>query len=750
MTGLGLIALILIVPPWYHLGRWLVDKLTIRVDGQSGIDKDLRDGLSIGIGFTVLSYVVMGLGLVGLLGSLNISIYHYRYAFLRILAILPFIVTLPLTIRRARGLAGRIKDWKSEFHVRGDKVLWAILGVLAIAYLISAGNVVVGWDAAVQHYAFPRDLLWFHLGRLDNAPEIPFSYYPALVEMLFTLALGTGGVFTAGAMTWVYLFPLAAAMLAVGRRLGSGRLGLWSFVLFLGAPLTFELPFSGVVDLPFLVYCALALAVLLETDEEPSRGRIILIGLLIGCASATKHLGLLYLIAFLPVMVWRFAPLYRSTSRAIMSGIAVAGLTLLVPLPWYIRSYHYTGDPVFPFLSHLTSQIGGTMGSFSMESFARTDYPRNIFGYLGYLWHLTMDYWDLRPWFLAVNPAYLASIPIAIVWAIFPMSGTGKSPALTVLRQVVVLGMLTLTINFFMAPAYPRYLFPTWVCFSIIAGWVLINFQNRWQSAGRIFVAIALVLPLMIVVGQGAKRVIDVTPQYFSREARLQALREGVPGWDTFDWANHHKANDRSFITHVLSTDPKVYYFNVNAIIGKPGIESSLLVPWDSDPSEIVANWHELNITHFLLDTTLLSVKHGFGIAYFTDILGSRDKVWLDIKSTRAGAEVYGIGDILTDDEFLHMSELAQLPIVNDGTIDRHLFTREDAVKFQSWGRDWQMAHTVLLFINAGILKEEFRSGPGGGIRIYSVHYPEGYKMSLPPLPDVTGYCLRYEQGPVQ
>ena len=81
------------------------------------------------------------------------------------------------------------------------------------------------------------------------------------------------------------------------------------------------------------------------------------------------------------------------------------------------------------------------------------------------------------------------------------------------------------------------------------------------------------------------------------------------------------------------------------------------------------------------------------------------------------------------------MSAVGGLKVVNDGKIDRHLLTEENIKQFQSWGRDWLMAETILKFVRAGILKEEFRSGPGGGLRIYSIHYPESDNTALPRAP---------------
>ena len=259
-----------------------------------------------------------------------------------------------------------------------------------------------------------------------------------------------------------------------------------------------------------------------------------------------------------------------------------------------------------------------------------------------------MNYLYERPWFLAISPAYLAFLPFFVIWAIVPPGGIGAKFVSTI-RYILILSIVSLFINFYLAPAYPRYLFPTWICFSLLSAWVLAITQDRWPRLGKILVPIALILPFLIVFGMAARRVREVIPEYFSKQARIEAIARSYPGYETFLWANDHLDPSHDII---LTTDPKTYYLDAPAIIAKPGIESPMLLPWDSEPLEILAAWRKLGATHFMLDTTLTSVKHGFGIAFFTDVLAGRDKVWLDIVTTREGADVYGIGDILTDPSF--------------------------------------------------------------------------------------------------
>ncbi|MFH1675979.1 MAG: hypothetical protein ABIC40_03055 [bacterium] len=719
------IALICITVGWYHIGRFITERFVTR------IDPDFRDGISLSVGFGLLGFVLMIAGYSG--GFNKVTFYFIAFA--------PFVFTIALTLRRLRNFPKRIDAWSKDFPLSYDRILLGLIGILFLLDLINCANAAVGWDAAVHHYAFPKAMI--HAGRLIDYAEIPFSYYPSLGEMIFTLGLGVGSIYLAGALSWIFLLPLSVGMLALGKRLGSPRIGLWSLTIFLGAPMTFDVPFSGLIDIFYFTYYLLALALLLEKDDSISTGRLLLIGILIGCASSVKHLGLLFLIAFVPLLFWTLFRNNRSAARALGGSLIVILISLLIPLPWYIRSYIGTGDPLFPFLGNLLKSAGVSQGAFSLETFARTDYPRNIVGFIIFLWHLTMNYWSSRPWYWAITPAWLALVPLSIIWAFFSVKKNGQHSARVIFHALLSIGLIAFVINFFLAPAYPRYMYPTWLCFSLVSAYFLSAIRKEYPKLGTVLIPIVLILPFSIVFAMSAKRATEVIPQFFSERAKIEAIQKAFPGYDTFLWANENLDFENTLI---LSTDPKIYYLNPRTIIAKPGIESPLIANWKTDLKDILENWRELGVTHFILDTTLISVKHGFGIDFFSSILENRDAVWLDIVSTRAGAEKFGIGDILTDEEFLQMSALGELRIVKDGPLERHLLTQENMEFFKSLGEDWRMADTVLRFIEAGILQEKFRSGPGGGLRIYEIHLPDSSDFKLPDLPDVTKYCLPYSE----
>ena len=700
-----------------------------------GLDRDLRDGLAFAIGLAILSFIVL----------LFCSIFGVRIALLYLIVGIPFLATLPLTIRRIRNIPTRFSEILSGLNLSSDKFLLYLIGILFLFDFINSGNAAVGWDAAVDHYAIPEGFL--RSGSMSPDFGNPFSFYPAMVEMLFMLGLGIGKEFLAGMMSWLFLIPMTLGFLSIGKNLGDRRIGLWAIFLFLGAPLTFELPFSGVVDLQFLTYCLLATALLLDISSELNYRKIILIGILAGCACATKHLGLMFLPALYILLTWNILGDRKPGINWLIASILMGLFTLLIPLPWYIRSFHWTGDALYPYLSNLGNAGNEVAGSLSVESFSQTNYPRNILGLIGYLWHLTMDYRDLRPWYLAIHPAWLAFFPPAIVMAFMPANHV-RGRIILNFRLILLIAVVTMTINFFLAPAFPRYMFPTWFAMAFLSAYVLVDILRKWPVIGKILASVVLMLPFLIVLAMAGKRTMEVIPQFFSHEASIDAISDSFAGYETIEWINDNLDPEHDI---VLTTDPKVYYIEPRTIVSKSGIESSLLVSWTSSPSDIIANWRDLGVTHFVLDTTLDSINGGFALLVVSSILGDRDSAWMDPLRTIDSSGQFGMEGFLTRDKLIEFSYYGGLPIVQDGTEGgNHLMTRDRMLSLQSRGFDYVMAVKVLKFINAGILVREFSSGPQWGVVVYSVHLPDSDDIELVDLPDLTMWGTNYEDGPIE
>jgi hypothetical protein len=210
-------------------------------------------------------------------------------------------------------------------------------------------------------------------------------------------------------------------------------------LIIAGVPIAAWEATTAYVDLATALYSFLTIYALLNYSEANDRRWAILAGVAAGLAAGTKMTGL-GMIAV--AVVWILWPTGKSDTRRGRVGTAAiaAGLALLLALPWYIKTFIYTGNPVYPFFY---STLGGRNWSAAAAEFYRSDQLKFGLGrgwkeLLALPWNLTFrfarfvdfgarlprDFYELPvfignvlAWLSSVGFVFLASVPIVLCGA---------------------------------------------------------------------------------------------------------------------------------------------------------------------------------------------------------------------------------------------------------------------------------------------------------------------------------------------
>lgn len=237
-------------------------------------------------------------------------------------------------------------------------LLWfLILGVLVAE--VSLG-LVPPWarDELTHHLAIPK--LYVQSGMIYEIPFAPYSYYPMLLDMLYTPFVGSNwdflpklihGLF--GALTGVLLFAYLA------RRLSPvyGLLGLFFFVT---TPAILRLMNWAYVDLGLTFYGLAALLSLVRWNESREIRWMIMAGLCTGFTLATKPNGMLiaFLLGF--ALLFMLARSQRREGAKILGWVVLFGILALIPFaPWAIKNLIQTGNPFYPAFQGVFAAPGG-------------------------------------------------------------------------------------------------------------------------------------------------------------------------------------------------------------------------------------------------------------------------------------------------------------------------------------------------------------------------------------------------------
>lgn len=235
-----------------------------------------------------------------------------------------------------------------------------LLLVLIIAIIILGSVPPVDRDALTHHLFVPK--LWLKHGGIYEIPEIPFSYYPMNLDLLYTIPLALGNDIIPKYIH--FLFALLTGLLLyryLDKRMGKAY-GLFGALFFLSVPIIVKLSITVYVDLGVVFFTTASLLLLLYWAEQQFPWRLLILsGLCCGLAAGTKYNGLISIIVLtllVPLLYQQSAAVkQRSNLKAILCTIVFALGTLTTFSPWLVRNTLWTGNPIYPIHNNLIQKF---------------------------------------------------------------------------------------------------------------------------------------------------------------------------------------------------------------------------------------------------------------------------------------------------------------------------------------------------------------------------------------------------------
>jgi hypothetical protein len=355
--------------------------------------------LGCGVGLGALSMAVLGVGLLGWLNRWTIA------ALLGGAALL----SLPDLVALGRACGTRRLD---ERPARGLRIY--LCGTLVLALLVALSP-PVDWDGLFYHLTLPR--LYLEQGFISPLTDMPHQYFPGLMEMLYTAAMGLKGEGAAKLLHFGYMLLLGGSIYLLSMRHVGPSYGWHAVAAYAATPMVPVLGSWAYNDLALAFYQVTALYALLNWFRGRGRAWLALSAILSGLAMGNKYTAFvcpLTLVAFILLHLGRGRAPWREWARALT---LYCGVTLLVAAPWYVRNLAFTGNPVYPFAY-------GLFGGAGWDEWRAAWYARSgsglgaDFGELLTLpWTLTLGLRDMNFYDGRAGPLYLLALPFVLAWA---------------------------------------------------------------------------------------------------------------------------------------------------------------------------------------------------------------------------------------------------------------------------------------------------------------------------------------------
>ena len=205
-------------------------------------------------------------------------------------------------------------------------------------------------DELTHHLAIPR--LYARAGRIIEVPMAPYSYFPMLLDMLYTPWVYWRFDSVPKLIHCLYGFLTGLALCAYLARRMNVAYGLLGFFFFISIPVVLRLNHWAYVDLGTTFYATASLLCLMRwREEQAGTSWLALAGLSMGFTAATKPNGLVAALMLSFLMVFALAGEPKKTfGQSARNLCFFAAMAALPFLPWLAKNWFQTGNPFFPLL----------------------------------------------------------------------------------------------------------------------------------------------------------------------------------------------------------------------------------------------------------------------------------------------------------------------------------------------------------------------------------------------------------------
>jgi hypothetical protein len=467
-------------------------------------------------------------------------------------------------------------------------------------------------DVLIYHLSAPQRFLAH--GGLLPLPDIQQANMPLAVNMLYLLGLAFGSEELSGVLHLALAALVAVVTFSFGRRFFGAKVGWIAATTCLSTQLLVAIGTVAFIDYGLAFFDFLAVYAFFVWRDSGRRNWLVVSGLLVGCALASKHLGLITAVS---LGVWLLAVIVLERKQHGLRGILTLLLAFGVPAalvvaPWYLKNLVWFGNPVWPVLAPNPSGFNQYLGN--TTRFGGTD------GILG-------------PFLVAVYLYVYGSVELALVRP--PLQLLAIPLYLVVRRSRIATALLVLTgVQFLVwsqGAHVVRYALPALPGASIVAAYVLAQLMEPGRrSKVAATVATALVVAgLALPTAQNAVIAVAERPllQLAGLESRQAFLDRKLASYPLVEYLNE----DRETVTRVLMIgDYRSYYLRQPALvdISMATMQQLALAPDAEAARAILA---ERNISHVLVNS------HDWLYFVPVDPNGSIQEWWDRFEANRAG-----------------------------------------------------------------------------------------------------------------
>ncbi len=534
--------------------------------------RELKDVLFLGIalGSGVIAVYTLGISFLGL-------VYPITSWIIMVLGLLGIIINWQHIIVPMKSTW----DALSYDNKKGYYVLLSILLLLYFIFYLASITPVIAGD--IYKFEIGKLIVKYH--KMVSRPDIVLSEMPNLEGMLFVYCQSLFGFDSIKIVCFLLGVAFCMCVYNVARSYLSREGSFITAILITLIPPFYQELYEINQDIGWALWglAGIYLTLYLLKRQYEKIGAYVLVGFLLGCAASGKLIG-----PIIPMVVCLFILLPFKAHSEILSfktrlriATVIALCSIMVVLPWYIKSYIFTGDPFYPY----GTTFFKTKSEFlSLEAAARVfsvsahydPLSRNNWRIILFLiyWSFPILYRPIEPYW--IHPFIITFIPL---YFFAPESNKIKDYrlwflALGISMPIVIISQLI------------RFNYISITIFTILAIAI-------YESLGKIyFIKKAFRIALSVFIIFSFFTILHKTNHNFQYTFGLMNKKEYILRYSE-RWANNPYAKTELWIDENLPENTKLLISGVNEWMGFLTNRER----WDLYDLESYLKWHKLPIS---------------------------------------------------------------------------------------------------------------------------------------------------------
>ncbi|HUK42072.1 MAG TPA: glycosyltransferase family 39 protein [Candidatus Acidoferrales bacterium] len=521
-----------------------------------------------------------------------------------------YVASLPANTIVALTFAGAAFFFLYEFNrtlweTNGlGRLIWFAIVLILISEVLLSMVPPTARDELTHHLAIPR--LYVKAGRIIEFPIAPYSYYPMLLEMLYTPWVFWGYDSVPKLVHCLFGFLTGLLLYAYLSRRMNSVYGLLGFFFFISVPAVLRLDHLAYVDLGTTFYAAASLLSLMRWREEKDSLRwLFLAAVSAGFAASTKPNGLVALLlsSFLLVFMLAGDPLKGTKNVFALAFFAIAAL--LPFLPWLVKNWWQTSNPFFPLLGSVFTATGGGGGG-SPGTFVNLDiFARRALLYGESWWEIAAL--PLRVFFSGRDddPRYFDGVLSPMLILLLPWAFKGKW--IEEKKLLLIFALFYFAYALFLADLRIRYILPVVPPLVVLFIYAVFNIYLSVKRPAYLFACLIFFASLHALYLW--RQISDATPFGYltGRESRDTYLERHLPDYRVFEAINRQLPPSAKI--YLLFAGRRTYYCDRDYFHDGGELPGLLLSAIQSakEPSQIGNILKTKGITHLMIREDLLA-----------------------------------------------------------------------------------------------------------------------------------------------